>query len=535
MFSAPVVAQDLCVENGLQEELQFLRRLSLDLRGRLPSDAEIDWVVNTGQVGEGLLDDMLASTDFLHQMTEYHRALLWTNLELVRLSPFSWNIGRNRVTAGGAYIHWMSSNARSTRYRGVREVCLDRSAEFNPDGSIVFWDDVERPGVKKEGWVWVTPYWDTTSRIRVCASDAQVAESAPRTRGGNPSQMMDCGSASAFNSTFCGCGENLRYCQFGNTTRLPVVRSWNVQLERLVQKVIAADRPYTDVLTAKDMDINGPINHFLTHQNRTGGNFIRAEGTLNHDLPAELTFEDDKEWRAVERSDLHAGLLTLPGFLMKFQSNRGRANRFFNAFRCEPFQAPPDGLPASDSSCHDEPNLTTRCGCSYCHVGVEPAAAYWGRFAEAGIRTLNPGDFPAFDQDCIDRAYQPHCRAYYYTDAVDAEKHPVLASYRGKLRSLLFADDHLGQVGNSFAVNIEQGPLGVAQAAIADGSFQRCATQRLWAHLLGREVRELEATEVALLGENWAAESFNLKALVKAIVSGPAYRQAGNYGREGVQ
>jgi hypothetical protein len=533
LFTAPAAAQDICFENDLQEELQFLRRVSLDLRGRLPSDAEVDWVVNSGQVGDGLLDDMLESEDFLHQMAEYHRSLLWTNLERVRLSPFSWNLGRSRVTPGGPFIYWMGSNARATRFRGVREPCLDRSAQFEPGtNEIIFWDDPERPNIKKEGWVWVTPYWDTTTQIRVCAADAQFAETGSRTRGGNPSQMMDCSTSGAFNSTYCGCGENLRYCQFGNTTRLPVVRSWNVQLERLVQKIVASDRPYTEVLTAKDMDINGPIHHFLTHQNNTGGNFIRAEGTLNHDLPTDLTYEDFDTWQPVNRDALHAGLLTLPGFLMKFQSNRGRANRFYNAFRCEPFEAPPDGLPASDSSCHDDPNLTTRCGCSYCHVGVEPAAAYWGRFAEAGIRALNDDDFPVFDQNCIDRPYLANCRNYYYTDVVDAEKYPVLASYRGKLRSYLFADDHLGEAGNSFASNIEEGPLGIAQKAITDGSFEHCATQRMWSHLLGREVRSLEAAQVTEIAERWGSEGFNLKALVRTIVTAPAYRRAGNFDEE---
>jgi hypothetical protein len=56
--------------------VQYLRQLSLDLRGRPPTAAELDQVVQAGQGGAAvvvrLLDGMLASPDFLAQVRDWH-------------------------------------------------------------------------------------------------------------------------------------------------------------------------------------------------------------------------------------------------------------------------------------------------------------------------------------------------------------------------------------------------------------------------------------------------------------------------------
>jgi hypothetical protein len=69
--------------------VQYLRQLSLDLRGRPPTAAELDEVVSAGQVAPSVIDGMLASADFLSQVRDWHAEVLWPNLERYRVKSIS--------------------------------------------------------------------------------------------------------------------------------------------------------------------------------------------------------------------------------------------------------------------------------------------------------------------------------------------------------------------------------------------------------------------------------------------------------------
>src|SRR5262249_21684828 len=154
-------------------------------------------------------------------------------------------------------------------------------------------------------------------------------------------------------------------------------------------------------------------------------------------IPA-IAFTDKDNWQKVDRLTRHAGVLTMPAYLLKFQSNRGRANRFYNAFMCQHFEAPPGGLPAATDECNSEPDLTERCGCKYCHVAVEPAASHWGRWAEAGVAPLNEVEFPQYKPECAgpNALRNAVCRRLYFTSPATAKEEP----FRGMLMSYVFAD-----------------------------------------------------------------------------------------------
>ena len=533
VIAGPAVASEaaVCAPSAEQEALAYLKRLSLDLRGHLPDIAEYEHVLETGSVPEQLVDEMLASEGYLTRMRRYHRDMLWVNVSQQRLANNNWRInGAGRSSAA----MWMNSGGRSRRYRGDAIGCADFESYNNPDGSI-FTQAVEgRPGVVQEGWVWVRPYWAPDRRVKVCAFDAQetlmgTMTHPPRWR------RVDCSSGSAVASTHCGCGPNLRWC-LSRATEVEVRAAMEEQLLRFTESVVRDDRPYSDLILAKDAEVNGVLAHYLRHQGMAAGNAYLAEGDPGFALPDELAYVDREAWQTVQRNELHSGVLTLPGFLTRFQSDRGRANRFYHAFRCEAFQAPPGGLPATDDACHDEPNLTKRCGCSYCHVTLEPAAAHWGRWAEAGIRPLMAeGDgeaFPAFDPDCATPAgaRTRRCRLFYMTEqfAEDDPRH----AYRGYLLSYLFAEN-LGAADGSFSGNIEAGPGAIAQGIVdpEDGTFARCVTQRMFERFMGRGFREVESTQRQDLTAAFQ-DGFNLRSLIRSVVTSDAYRRGARFGME---
>ena len=64
------------------EPTRYLRALSLDLRGTLPSADEVDQVRVLGEVPDALIDEWLASDAFAQQAVRFHRALLWSNVAM---------------------------------------------------------------------------------------------------------------------------------------------------------------------------------------------------------------------------------------------------------------------------------------------------------------------------------------------------------------------------------------------------------------------------------------------------------------------
>ena len=187
---------------------------------------------------------------------------------------------------------------------------------------------------------------------------------------------------------------------------------------------------------------------------------------------------------------------------------------------CQSFEAPQGGLPASNDDCHLEPNLSKRCGCKHCHQSLEPAAAYWGRWAENGLLPLNENDFPKIDQNCRsqdDRGRRnERCRQYYLTEP----QHPDEETYRGYLNAYVFADAER-------EAKIIEGPAGIADEAINTGAFARCTAKNLWSKLVS-ENRDLSDAVMVGLGESFAKD-YDLLGLIEAIVQRPEYVKAGHF------
>ena len=88
----------------------------------------------------------------------------------------------------------------------------------------------------------------------------------------------------------------------------------------------------------------------------------------------------DETWRVAARSDIHAGVQTLPAYLLRFQTNRARANRFRIAFTGQYFIPPEQPEDAAESDCVEETgDVTQQCTCRYCHQVLEPLAQYWAQ------------------------------------------------------------------------------------------------------------------------------------------------------------
>ncbi|MEW6433167.1 MAG: hypothetical protein AB1730_16810 [Myxococcota bacterium] len=506
------------------DKYQLLRRLSLDLRGRIPSYDELTALDGEADVPAATVKAYLASDDFRLTMRRYHEEHFWPNVSNVALN----NVNAQLVLLGGTDIWAISSAGKRRQLRGASDInttlgpqCGDfEQTQFTQPGFVpaaagIRTTVVNGVTVKQEGWRYVTPYWDPTARIKVCAFDAMETTSV--TVSG---KAIACNTVEGDARPECGCGPGLAYC-YG-----PVAQVRNVihaamreQLMRMVDEVSTGGKPYTTLLTARNAPVNGPLL-FWKKNLAPHLSLARIYAAPDPNEPTPTVDFTDTAWTTQDRgSPLHAGVLTTPAYLLRFQTNRGRANRFRIDFECESF-VPPSQLetPAADGCSADSGDLTKRCTCRYCHRQLEPMAAGWGQFAEAGTTLMTDLTlFPRMRANCVNSA-NAFCRRFFVT-ADDADNPGALLPYQ-------YADAQHPDITAALAA----GPKGRVNAIIANGTFAKCAVKRAWAALMKREMRVAgtevdELDELDTLATGFAANNYSLPWLFEQIVSQPAYRR----------
>ena len=480
----------------------YLRALSLDLRGNIPTLEDLATLDNQADVPDALIDRYLSSDEFVSQVVRRHRDLLWNNVSNADILNFQTLF--TTFASGGSNIWWRPTPAR--QYRG-RDVPCDDVPAVVSNGVISY--RVDASGYRREGWVMVEPYWAPGTSLKVCAFDAQSARFT--------STGTDCSTLDAFTDTECGCGPNLRWCStYTNYAELRDALAREVELR--IAAVIRGDLPYTRLFTDNTAYVNGPLVHYYRHQANLPGQLSMTPVALAVDRLPDLKYTD-KELVPVELGPEHGGVLTSPAWLLRFQTYRSRANRFFEAFLCQPFQPPAGGLPSPSDACSAEPDLQNRCGCKFCHSLLEPAGAHWGRWAGGGAGFLEPLGYPRVRLDCFEcattgRQCTQDCRNRYVTRALSEKEKPFL----GTLNAYYF-------LRPEHEVNVEQGPRYLALSAIVDNRLPSCTARRTAEWLLGRELDEEEKSWVAHLSTGFVGSGYSYRQLVKAVVASAAYRR----------
>lgn len=520
--TARAASPEHCAPTVAMDSLQLLRQVSLDVRGRVPSYEEYEWVrgaEDPAAAAEGLIDEMLESEDYFATIREYHQALLWGTLDRSLVpNMFPTQRGLARLSSG----IWRLGNMRK-QYRGDNVDCLDQpQTEFDDDGRpvpIQTYASATCSGgtCRREGWVMVEPYWAPGTEIKVCAYDAQTAEVGEN--------GLAC-SLYHTNDELCGCGPNLEWCGPDNAgvENERVRDALAEEPARIFQWVVQEGRSYLEAFTTDTTFMNGPVAHYYRHN--TGTTALTTGGAIAYDpaidpavIPA-LAYDDLETWVPVERQGAHAGAFTTLGYLVRFASNRGRANRFYSAFYCDPFVPQQDGLPPEEAS--PSPNLRERTGCADCHQELEPAAAHWARWRTGGTYGwLSPEavDFATPRPDCICGEGMQNCSAFcsaYFVTANNSGDEEF-GLYQGLPKAAAWLEEPDLQ-------NVESGPLGLIDTDTERDQIAACAVRNLGEHLLGRELRADDLPWLQGHVDAFAAGGYDYTALVRRLVTDERYR-----------
>ena len=184
---------------------------------------------------------------------------------------------------------------------------------------------------------------------------------------------------------------------------------------------------------------------------------------------------------------------------------------------CREFQSPSGGIKEIIEE-NPTPDLSRKPVCKDCHVLLEPWAAYWGRWQQAGALYRTEYAFPTFSDTCNDCAPgcgQAYCKLNYILDS----NHPHQDDYIGwyKPYAFLNGDD---------VDNPSIGPKKWAEEIVADGRFAQCASKNAATWLMGWSPEEINYDLV----QEWAAEfnasGLDYKQLIRSIVMSPTYARS---------
>ncbi len=499
--SIPLVnADEVCEEPiPLQDKYRYLRTLSLDLTGMPPTMAQYEELSALEEVPEAWIDAMLDSDGFVQRFIRAHRKLIWNNIQTVQLL----SAGARLRTNSGNFI---TNGSRSALYRGEAVPCLDEPLEV-VDGVI---QTTTVGGAELEGRRDVVPFWDLNTTVSVCGFNAQENLFSPT--------GTDCSTPDSRSDPGCGCGPNLQWCGRGDDIRV-ILESFGESVEKTLEYLITEDKPYTELFTTRVAYVNGPLVHYWKHWPGMSQGIRNVPRPLDLVQLPELPFSAVDTWVQITLPEHHAGILTSPAYLLRFQTNRGRASQFYTKFLCKPFQPPSGALPVADEAALNEPNLQLRAGCKYCHAVLEPTAAYWGRWPQSGAGYLGTENFPINSDECLlcattGASCPDDCSRYYHTVSLSSSDEEFL----GMLGSLLF-------LRPEHHTNVEEGPELLAMKAIATNELPRCTAQTAAETLIGRQ---LSIEEEGLL-EDWvrefASSGYSYRTLIKIIVTHSLYRR----------
>ena len=506
-----------CAPTDEIDPLRLLRQSSLDLRGRVPGEDEYERVRDAADPAaevEALIELMLDSDEYRRTIREYHRELLWSSLDEEIVLHIA--NGQARLRTSGDL--WILSNKRRTYRGGSGLNCLDQEQTlFDAEGRpipIQTYADASCAGgeCRREGFVWVHPYWDLDSEIKVCAYDAQALAVG--------SNGLSCDEYGV-NDERCGCGPNLRRCgrQFGDRDVRDALAEEPL---RIFEWVVMQDRPYLDAFRTSVTLLDGKSTHFYkwltgVQDEERGGFGIVTFDSAQGELP-ERAYDDDS-WLPVEREGVHAGVLTTFAFLMRFNSDRGRANRFYSAFYCDPFVPPEGGIPAEEAD--PPPNLREREGCAGCHEVLEPAASHWARWRTTQTYGFMREDVMSFEVPkdecvgCSGDACSSFCSSYYVT--ADNSHPDEVAQFGGLPLAAAWLEDEDHHA-------VATGPSGLVDEAHEQRQVAQCAVRTMAARMLGRELGIDDLAWVEAQTDAMADGAFSFNDMVRGIVADARYR-----------
>ncbi|HEY4220772.1 MAG TPA: DUF1585 domain-containing protein, partial [Myxococcota bacterium] len=332
----------------------ILRRLSLDLRGTVPTPEELKRLEKGGLTIDGAVDEFMDSKDFQSTFILYHK-------DLIRPRTGDYNTDASYTKVSEVVVD------------GERVLTSSRLAAEAGSGKC-----------SRSERVSVSPWWDRQGTHYACKDTGSSSS--------NAADGTRCDNEEGQRSGKCGCGPYLLYC-YPEGVKDAVLTSQKQEGARIAMEVVNNDLPYPTILTSNWTMNDGALEVY----------YAKLEDRLNDVKDPDIK----KPWVRTARPDRHSGILTTPEMFNFFYNGRRWAQRTFEAFFCH--EVYPDfdllddtkdagamsAVPYRDSPLL-EPSLTVTevRACAACHLQLDGLARVkdrwdpFGRYHEKTPRGL---------------------------------------------------------------------------------------------------------------------------------------------------
>jgi hypothetical protein len=564
--------------NDRMSDTRLMRRILLGLTGTTPTLEQYEAMMSaaTPEAREALLrstlDDALASPKFYERMLRFGHDWLAVGAYTTGASGDAYQgdmSGHLHTCAGntlhpGAYFHVNESAAPSKQ-------CNDQDPDGNPAVAEVHS---------------IEPWWAPGTTVQVLGKAGtnitQVVDSTGKT--------LDCGIASGgyydpMLSKGCGCGPNLVWCAplngliNGSNHNLALQRRHPYEEPaRLFAHMAWHDRPLSDlVLGNYSVGTNWLRALYVRFGRQMGSSALdsnttwwRPDADSAPRDPLHPTPNDPQAWREFVVEDLEpfhlaltpgkarsgsldrtysydprttleapkglpaAGVLTMIGAMSSFPRERVRAARFLEMFACQSFSPPPADV-------HFPPYETdpaTGGTCLHCHKTLDPAAIAFKRW-----------DFTPFMSSYVPWPFMPGVGRHRITKEWISGRYPHNGSSPGyRWRNAFLPNTVMTPVtpeqiaANPEAVLLDtmpesytllgmhgdgtMGPLGFGKLLVRSGEFDRCATRKLYAMFIGRELNPAsEKHFIDKLAKEFVARDRKLRPFIRYLFEQPELRR----------
>ncbi|WP_232536869.1 DUF1549 domain-containing protein [Cystobacter fuscus] len=567
---APEEPQNL---NDQMSATRILRRVMLGLTGTTPTVEQYEAMVDaaTPEARETILrsalEDALASPKFYERMLRYGHEWLAVGAYTAGAAgdayqgDMSGHLHRcpSNTQHPGAYYHANEFQQQD----GSGKQCTNQDGNGNP----------ATPEVHA-----IEPWWAPGTTVEVLgkagSSVTQIIDSQGKT--------VDCGVAyggyyDPVLPSGCGCGPNLVWCAPLVGLNTLSVTDLNVQRRhpyeepaRLFAHLAWHDRPLSDlVLGNYSVGTNWLRALYVRLGRQMGSSAVDANttwwrpnvGNAPRD-PMHPTPNDPQAWREFVVEELEpfhlalsngrersgsldrtyrfdprttkdapqglptAGVLTMMGAMSSFPRERVRAARFLEMFACQSFSPPPADV-------HFPPLETdpaTGGTCQHCHKTLDPAAIFFKRW-----------DFNPTPSYYVPWPFIPGMGRYRITKEWLSGQYPHSGTTPGnRWRNAFLPNTVLTPVtpaqltANPEAVMLDtmpetytllgehgdgtMGPLGFAKLLVRSGEFDRCASRRLYAMFIGRELNPAtEKVFIDKLAREFVARDRKLRPFLRYL------------------
>ncbi|KFA91052.1 DUF1549 domain-containing protein [Archangium violaceum] len=564
--------------NDQMSDTRLMRRILLGLTGTTPTleQYEAMMAAATPDARETLLhstlDDALASPKFYERMLRFGHEWLAVGAYTTGASgdAYQGDMSGHLHTCGsstlhpGAYYH-VNESAAPTKQ------CNDQDPDGNP----------AVPEVHS-----VEPWWAPGTTVQVLGKAGSNVTQVLDSKG----QTLDCGVASGgyydpMLPRGCGCGPNLVWCSplagLGSASNHNLAFQRRHPYEepaRLFAHLAWHDRPLSDlVLGNYSVGTNWLRALYVRFGRQMGSSALDSNTTWwRPDVdntprdPMHPTPNDPQAWREFVVEDLEpfhlaltagkaasgsldrtysydprttleapkglptAGVLTMIGAMSSFPRERVRAARFLEMFACQSFSPPPADV-------HFPPYETdpaTGGTCLHCHKTLDPAAIAFKRW-----------DFTPFMSSYVPWPFMPGVGRHRITKEWLSGKYPHSGSSPGyRWRNAFLPNTVMTPVtpeqiaANPEAVLLDtmpesytllglhgdgtMGPLGFGKLLVRSGEFDRCATRKLYAMFIGRELNPAsEKHFIDKLAKEFVARDRKLRPFIRYLFEQPELRR----------